>query len=223
MCRKIAFAEVPLFLVRAAFENRDDGVEREADGAESGQYARRNEVFGFEQHRFVEERGEEKARQRREYRNDRDAVGQREIGVPDFRQQDHLARNAPADQRQSDQYEAHEIDRLAPECEDHDQPQHESQSAHAEYQTHPAAAFAHRVAATCLTGDAGDQRDQRGADAGDAEHDAARDDVGRKGSDRKQQDAPEPCSRGHGRYDEDQQRALSARESRGIDREAAVA
>ena len=75
----------------SAFEDRDDGVEREADGPEACQYACRDEKFGVEEGLFVEERREEQARQSRQHGDDRDAVGQREIGVPDLRQQDHLA------------------------------------------------------------------------------------------------------------------------------------
>ena len=42
--KKAAWAD--LFL-GAAFENRNDRVEREADGSESGQHARRDEEFAF--------------------------------------------------------------------------------------------------------------------------------------------------------------------------------
>ena len=142
--------------------------------------------------------------------------------MPDLCQQDDLARYAPADQCQPYEHEAHEADRLAPEREEEDQPQHEGQAAHREHQPHPPAAFLHRVAAPCLACDTGHQRDERRADTGDAEHDASRHDMRRERSQREEQDAPHPCPGGYGRHDEDQQRTLPAGEACGVDREGAV-
>jgi len=53
-------------------------------------HGRRDEEFGLECGLLVEERREEQACQRRQHGDDRNAVGQREVGVPDFRQQRHL-------------------------------------------------------------------------------------------------------------------------------------
>ena len=142
--------------------------------------------------------------------------------MPDFRQQNHLARNAPADQRQTDQHESHEVDRMVPIGENQDQPQHECQRTHRQHESRPFAFLGHRVAAAGLAGDAGDQRDERRADAGDSEHHAPGDDVCRKRSAHIEQDAPDPGDGGDCRDDEDQQRRLGAGESGRVDREGVV-
>lgn len=63
-----AFLPAPLSRIET------NGVEREADGSEARQYARRDEKFSVEESPFVEERREEKTRQGRQYGDDRDAV-----------------------------------------------------------------------------------------------------------------------------------------------------
>ncbi len=51
------------FLAGAAFEDGDDGVEGEADGAESGENAGGHEILVGEPGGLEKERGEEKARE----------------------------------------------------------------------------------------------------------------------------------------------------------------
>ena len=58
----VAFCSRELLLARAAFEDRDDGVEREADGAEARQHACGDEILGLGECRLVEECCEEQKR-----------------------------------------------------------------------------------------------------------------------------------------------------------------
>ena len=67
----------------AGFEDRDDRIEGEADGAEAGQHAGRNEETGLEERLLEKEGGEEEAGEGRNDGDDRDAAGQRVVRMPD--------------------------------------------------------------------------------------------------------------------------------------------
>ncbi len=59
----------------AGFEDRDDRIEGEADGAEAGQHAGRNEETGLEERLLEKEGGEEEAGEGRNDGDDRGCGG----------------------------------------------------------------------------------------------------------------------------------------------------
>lgn len=211
-----------LFLAGAAFEDGDDGVEGEADGAESGENAGGHEILVGEPGGLEKECGEEKTREGGDNGDDGNPVSQRVIGVPDFGKQDDLARNAPANQRQAEEHESDEVDGASPKYDQQDDAENESQGAHREGQPRPFGFLLERVAAPDLPGDACHQGDKRRADAGDAEHDAAGDDVGRERAADIEQDAPNPRGEGRGADDADKGDRLADGESLRVDRKRSV-
>ena len=186
-----------LFLAGAAFEDGDDGVEGEADGAESGENAGAHTDTDWAR----PPRQKRNAARKRHVRavddgDDGESGWPAVIGVPDFGKQDDLARNAPANQRQAEEHESDEVDGASPKYDQQDDAEDKSQGAHREGQPRPFGFLLERVAAPDLPGDARYQGDKRRADAGDAEHDAAGDDVGRERAADIEQDAPNPRGRG---------------------------
>jgi len=186
---------------RAAFQYADDREEREANGAESGDYARRNEKFLLVRGFLEQKDSKEQADQRCQHGNQRNARSEREIAFPYFDQQDDLAGYAVANHAQTDQHEPDEIPGLSEIDENDDQAPDQSDRAHAEHQFGPQAFFPIGVHVALLAHDARDQSDQRSADAGYAAHDAAGNEMSRRPASQ-QDESPCPCydrkERGHG-------------------------